>query len=187
VCNIKAIFLDRDGTINKEKNYVHRIDDFELIPGALEALKLLTSHNISIYIVTNQAGIAKGYFTEEQFKELTKYMVDWFKDEGISIEDVLFCPHHPEGIIPDYTMSCRCRKPGTMLIENIMKLNGISTNETVLVGDKNTDIDAGVNLGMTTYLVRTGYGESHQADTRATYVMPDILSVVKHLIQDVRK
>jgi D-glycero-D-manno-heptose 1,7-bisphosphate phosphatase len=85
----KAVFVDRDGTINVEKGYVHKIEDFEFIPGALEALRLLTTNKIKIYILTNHAGIAKGYFTEENFHELTNYMIAACEKEGSHIENVL--------------------------------------------------------------------------------------------------
>lgn len=103
---IKAVFVDRDGTINIDKNYVYRIEDFELIPGSIEALKVLTQYGIKIYIITNQAGIAKGLYTEKQYHILTEYTLNVFKKEGIKIEKVLYCPHHPEGIVPEYTRNC---------------------------------------------------------------------------------
>ena len=100
---IKAVFVDRDGTINVDKGYVYKSEDFELLPGAIEGLKLLAQYGIKVFIVTNQAGIAKGYYTEDQFKEITGYMLKLFQMEGITIEKTLYCPHHPEGIIPEYT------------------------------------------------------------------------------------
>ncbi|OHB70247.1 MAG: hypothetical protein A2W17_07645 [Planctomycetes bacterium RBG_16_41_13] len=92
--NIKAVFIDRDGTISADKGYVFRIEDFELLPSSLEALKLLTQHKIKIYIITNQAGIAKGYYTEKDFHSLTNYMLKHFQNDGIKVEKILYCPHH---------------------------------------------------------------------------------------------
>ena len=180
---IKAVFVDRDGTINYEKKYVYKIEDFELIPGTLEALRLLADSNTKVYIITNQAGIAKGYFTEEQFHELTSYMISYFNKEGCKIEKVLYCPHHPDGIVPKYTQKCLCRKPNTKLIEEIIRKERFNVNEMALIGDKNTDIEAGRKLGLTTYLVLTGYGRECQNVTRAHYIKPDLLSVVKHLLE----
>jgi D-glycero-D-manno-heptose 1,7-bisphosphate phosphatase len=181
---VKAVFLDRDGTINYEKNYLHRIEDFELIPGTLEALRLLTDCNIKIYIITNQAGIARGYFTEEQFHDLTRHMLSCFDKIECKIEKVLYCPHHPGGTIPEYTRKCLCRKPGTKLIEEVMKKEKLNSNEIALIGDKDSDIEAGVKLGLTTYLVLTGYGREHQKDTNADYIKPDMLSAIKHLLEN---
>ncbi len=181
---VKAVFLDRDGTINYEKNYVHKIEDFELIPGTLEALRLLTDYKIKIYIITNQAGIARGYFTEEQFHDLTRHMLSCFDKNECKIEEVLYCPHHPDGIIPEYTQKCLCRKPGTKLIEEVIKKEKLNANEIALVGDKDSDIGAGFRLGITTYLVLTGYGREHQHDTKADYIKPDMLSAIKHLVEN---
>jgi len=181
---IKAVFIDRDGTINVEKKYVYKIEDFEFIPGALEALKLLTDNGIKIYVLTNQAGIAKGYFTEEHFQALTKHMINACEGENISIEDVLYCPHHPDGIVPEYTRHCLCRKPNTRLMEQVIREHGYNNDELVLIGDKKSDIDAGIKLRIDTYLVLTGYGKENRSSANATHVMPDILSVAKHIICD---
>ena len=179
---IKAVFIDRDGTINQEKEYVSRIEDFEFIPGSLEALKLLTQHQIKLYIVTNQAGIAKGYFTMEQFQHLTKHMINRFENEGIKIEKVLYCPHHPDGIVPEYSKDCLCRKPNTELIEGVIKENNFKTDEIALIGDKNSDIEAGRRLVIRTYLVETGYGGEEKNRTNATFVKKDLKDAVVHIL-----
>jgi len=179
---IKAVFIDRDGTINQEKEYVSRIEDFEFIPGSLEALKLLTQHQIKLYIVTNQAGIAKGYFTMEQFQHLTKHMINRFKNEGIRVEKVLYCPHHPDGIVPEYSKDCLCRKPNTELIEGVIKENNFKTDEIALIGDKNSDIEAGGRLGIRTYLVETGYGGEEKNRTNATFAKKDLKDAVVHIL-----
>jgi len=179
---IKAVFIDRDGTINEEKEYVNRIEDFELIPGSLEALRLLTEHQMKVYIITNQAGIAKGFFSEEQFHQLTKDMMDLFRNERVRIEEVLYCPHHPDGIVPEYSKDCLCRKPNTGLIEQVIKKNNFETDEIVLIGDKNSDIEAGRRLGIRTYLVETGYGGEEKHRTNATFVMKNLKDAVVHLL-----
>lgn len=187
LCKIKAVFIDRDGTINVEKGYVFKIEDFELLPGSLEALKLLTQHKIKIYIVTNQAGIAKGYYTEDDFRTLTDYMLKRFQNDGIKAEKVLYCPHHPEGTIPEYSIKCNCRKPDIGLVDTIMKQEGFHASEAALIGDKNSDIEAGSKLGIRTYLVLTGYGLEHQESTKASFIQPDFLSAVNHLLQDINQ
>jgi D-glycero-D-manno-heptose 1,7-bisphosphate phosphatase len=179
---IKAVFIDRDGTINEEREYVNRIEDFKFIPGSLEALSLLTQHGVKIYIITNQAGIAKGYFTIDEFHHLTQFMLNFFKNEGIKVERVLFCPHHPEGIIPEYSIPCACRKPNTELLEDVMRENSFNANEVVLIGDKNSDIEAGRKLGMKTYLVETGYGFEEKGTTQATFIKRDLKDAVTHLL-----
>jgi len=179
---VKAVFLDRDGTINYERNYIHKIEDFELIPGTLEALKLLRDNKVKIYIITNQAGIARGYFTKEQYHDLTRHMLSRFDEIGCKIEEVLYCPHHPDGTIPEYTRKCQCRKPGTKLIEEVMEKEKFKADDIALVGDRDSDIEAGLRLGITTYLVLTGYGREHKDDIKADYVKPDMLSAIKHLL-----
>jgi D-glycero-D-manno-heptose 1,7-bisphosphate phosphatase len=182
---IEAVFVDRDGTINVEKGYIYKPEDFELIPGSIDALRLLTRHKIKVFIITNQAGIAKGYYTENQFGYLTEYIMKLFQKEGINIEKTLYCPHHPEGTVPEYTKACNCRKPGTFLLESIMNVNEEKYNQKTLalIGDKNSDIEAGIKLGLTTYLVLTGYGAEHQINTKADYIEPDLLSAVNHLLE----
>lgn len=182
VQKIKAVFIDRDGTINHEKQYINRIEDFELICGSLEALKLLTQHGIKTYIITNQAGIAKGFFTIEQFQRLTKYMINRFKNEGIKIEKVLYCPHHPDGIVPEYAKDCLCRKPNTKLLKDVIEENNYQMDEIVLIGDKNTAIEAGRRLGIKTFLVETGYGAEEKRTTNATFIKRDLKDAVVHIL-----
>ncbi|NLT23664.1 MAG: HAD family hydrolase [Syntrophorhabdus sp.] len=181
---IKAVFVDRDGTINVEKGHVFRCEDLEFLPGAVEGLRLLTERGISIFIITNQAGIAKGLYTEEDFRVFTEHMDGLLRREGVAIENTLFCPHHPEGIVPEYTKTCGCRKPNTLLLESVMRERNYSIEELILIGDKNSDIDAGNKLGLRTYLVLTGYGNEHRESTKASFVVPDLLVAVKHLLKE---
>ncbi len=179
---IQGVFIDRDGTINVEKGYVYRKEDFEYIPGALEALRLISERKIKIYIVTNQAGIAKGIYTETDFRALTETMLDYMAGRGIEIADVLYCPHHPEGAVPAYRMVCSCRKPDAGLLKAVIDKEGFAPDCLALIGDKNSDIEAGRKVGIRTYLVETGYGIDHKHTTRADYVVNDLQAAVKHLL-----
>lgn len=178
-----AVFLDRDGTINEDLNYVSQPKDFRLLPGALEALKTLHHYDIQIYIITNQGGIAKGFYTEADFNSLTSYMLSMFQEQGVPIEEVLYCPHHPDGMIARYRKKCDCRKPESRLIREIMSKRQLSSQNVALIGDKNSDIMAGHNLHLMTYLVETGYGKEHKGETLADYVVPDLQAAVEHLVQ----
>jgi len=178
----KAAFIDRDGTINVEKGYVHRIEDFEFLPGALDALRLFSEHNIALYVLTNQAGIAKGYYTEEQFQIITDHMLRVCESANIKIDKVLYCPHHPDGVVPGYAIPCKCRKPNTLLIEQVIAKNDYSIRDLVLIGDKKSDIDAGTALGMDTYLVLTGYGREQRSSTAPTQVAADLLAAARHIV-----
>jgi D-glycero-D-manno-heptose 1,7-bisphosphate phosphatase len=180
------VFVDRDGTINVEKGYVHRIEEFEYIPRALDALRLATDHGLSIYIVTNQAGIAKGLYTEEDFMTLTRKMLAQMSALGIRIADVLYCPHHPEGTVAAYRKACGCRKPEVGLLEPVIARGDFGADSMALIGDKNSDIEVGRKLGIPSYLVQTGYGLEEARSTRATHVVPDLMSAIQHLLRSVR-
>lgn len=181
---IKAVFLDRDGTVNEEKGYVYRFEDLDFIGGAVEAMRLLTENGIKIYIVTNQSGIARGFYTEQDFMELTAKLLNVLESRGTRVEEVLYCPHHPQGRALEYAVECDCRKPNTALIEGVMKRYDYEPQECALVGDKNSDIEAGRRLGIETYLVLTGYGAEHQHDTKATYVVSDLSSAAAHIVKE---
>ncbi len=141
--NNKAAFFDRDGTINIEKNYIFRIEDFEFKDGILELIKEYQKAGFLIFIITNQSGLARGFYSEEDYRILTNWMVNEFKRNGIEITKVYHCPHHPE-----ITGSCECRKPKPgMILEAIREYN-IDPVQSVLIGDKKNDILAGKNAGI---------------------------------------
>jgi len=141
----KALFLDRDGVINIEKNYVHRIEDFEFTEGIFDLCRHFIEKGFIVVVITNQAGIARGYYSEKDFKRLTKWMLQRFEEEGIEIATVKFCPHHP-----DFTGPCLCRKPEPgMILEAASELD-IDLSESVLIGDKMSDIEAGKKAGLST-------------------------------------
>jgi len=144
----KALFLDRDGVINIEKDYLHKIEDFEFIDGIIELCHYYMHHNYLIVVVTNQSGIARGYYSEEDFNELTAWMIGSFYERGVEITHVYHCPHHP-----DISGECSCRKPKPGMLFNAKKDYNIDLENSVLVGDKERDIEAGLASGLTnTYL-----------------------------------
>jgi len=144
----KALFLDRDGVINVEKNYLYKKDDFEFIDGVFELCQHFQELGYLIFVVTNQSGIARKYYSEDDFVKLTEWMITAFKEKGIEIQKVYFCPHHP-----DISGECRCRKPEPGMILDATKEFDIDLSQSLLVGDKERDIEAGLNAGITsTYL-----------------------------------
>ncbi len=144
---LKAAFLDRDGVINIDKNYVYKIEDFEFKEGIFELLKLLQKKFV-LFIVTNQSGIGRGYYSLDDFKKLTQYMLNEFKKRGIEIKEVAFCPHHPDE-------HCECRKPKPGMILNLAKKYNIDLQNSIMIGDKLSDINAGINAGIKkNYLVK---------------------------------
>ena len=136
----KAVFLDRDGTINIEKNYLYRIEDFEYVDGAIEALHILDELRYLLIIITNQSGIARGYYTEEEFLHLNQWMIEDLKQKGVHISEVCFCPHHLNGIVKKYAVKCRCRKPGTELFWQAQEKFRIDMGRSYAIGDKMRDV-----------------------------------------------
>ena len=148
---IKTIFLDRDGVINKEVEYLFRITDFEFIKGVFDACLYFHHLDYKIIIISNQSGIARGYYNENDYQRLTEWMLNQFNNKGVSILDILYCPHGPES-----TCNCRKPKPG-MLIEAKDKYN-ICMKDSWMIGDKETDIEAANLAGINnTILVRSGH------------------------------
>ncbi|MBQ6001470.1 MAG: D-glycero-beta-D-manno-heptose 1,7-bisphosphate 7-phosphatase [Synergistaceae bacterium] len=135
----KAVFLDRDGTINADKNYLYRAEDFEFLPGAVEALRMLQSHGFLLIIITNQSGIARGYYTENDFLSLTEWMLERLKESGVNIAKVYYCPHLPDAKIPEYRKICDCRKPETGLFEEAAREFDVDMAVSFAVGDKMRD------------------------------------------------
>jgi D-glycero-D-manno-heptose 1,7-bisphosphate phosphatase len=157
---IKVAFLDRDGVINKEVNYLYKIDDFEYTEGCIEGLKKIKALGYEIIIVTNQAGIARGYYTEADYQKLTDWYLADLKQHGIDILDVFYCPHHPNGKVERYTKSCGCRKPNSGMFFAAMQKYNIDLDKSFMVGDKLSDIEAAINATFkieNMFLVTTGH------------------------------
>lgn len=170
----KAIFLDRDGTLNVDHGYVHQIDDFQFIEGSIEALQELKNMGYLLVLVTNQSGIARGYFSEEQFLSLTEWM-DWsLADRGVDLDGIYYCPHHPEGQ-GEFKQDCDCRKPKAgMLLQAIKELN-IDPERSFMVGDKIEDLQAGFAAKVRSkVLVKTGKTITQEGEELADFVLESI-------------
>lgn len=155
----RAVFLDRDGTVNIEKEYLHRPEDLEFIPGAPEAIARLNRAGFIVIVVTNQSGVARGYFSIEDVNRLHQFMQQRLVDEGAYIDAFYLCPHHPKEGLDIYRVDCECRKgkPG-MLMLAADEWN-IDMPCSFMVGDKESDLLAGIAAGCHPCLVTTGYGE----------------------------
>ncbi len=136
----KAIFLDRDGTINVDKNYLYKLEDFEYINGAVEGLRLLCEMGYLLVIITNQSGIARGYYTEEDYFKLDSWMKKDLLDKGIRIAESYYCPHLREGKVKTYAIECDCRKPKTALFWQAEKDLNIDMGMSYAIGDKVRDL-----------------------------------------------
>lgn len=135
----KVVFLDRDGTINVEKNYLHKIEDFEFIPDVIEGLKILQNAGYKLIVITNQSGIARGYYTEEDFGILNKWMIEVLKKEGIDIAKVYYCPHLPDAKVLEYRIICACRKPLLGMYEQAIREFDIDISSSIAIGDRIRD------------------------------------------------
>jgi len=158
----KAVFLDRDGTISREVGYIDNVEDFELYPDAAEALACLQSRGYALIVVTNQSGVARGYFPESRVRAINDRMVELLARAGATIDGVYYCPHLEEGTVPAYAVRCSCRKPATGMITQAASEHGIVLPASVMVGDSLSDVECGKNAGLTTVLVRTGYGKNYE-------------------------
>jgi D-glycero-D-manno-heptose 1,7-bisphosphate phosphatase len=153
-----AVFLDRDGTLNLDKGYVHCIEDWEWIPGAIDALVALRKAGFLVIVVTNQAGIARGYYGEGEVNNLHEKINQELQQHGGQIDGFYHCPHHPE-----FSAACECRKPKPGLIHEACRDFSIDLSRSWLVGDKASDIQAGLAAGVKSILVLTGYGNNDRA------------------------
>lgn len=176
----KALFLDRDGVINEEKNYVHRIEDFAFMDGVFELLSYAQSLNYLLIVITNQAGIARGYYTEKDFHRLNEWMLTQFKVKGIQIERVYFCPYHPTHGIGEYKKDSDFRKPAPGMILQASRELGVDLTRSVLIGDKESDIEAGLRAGIKKNILLKSDRYEHR-NTKATHSI-DQLAQAKPLL-----
>ena len=168
---MKAVFIDRDGVINKEKGYIYKIEDFEFIDGVFTSFKYLKNKGFNLIIVTNQSGINRGYYNEEDFNIINDWMLDKFKANSIHILDVLYCPHKPED-------NCICRKPKTGMFDKAHDKYQIDKNNSWMIGDKESDIKAALNFGIkNTILVESGH-KFDKKNSTAKFILPSINEVV---------
>lgn len=136
----KAVFLDRDGTINIDKDYIHKIEDFEFLPGAVDALKELEEDGFLLIVVTNQSGIGRGFYTEDDFFILNNFFLSELEKVKVHIAKVYYCPHLPDASIIKYRMECSCRKPKTGMFMKAASDFGIDLDNSFAVGDKMRDL-----------------------------------------------
>jgi D-glycero-D-manno-heptose 1,7-bisphosphate phosphatase len=153
-----VIFLDRDGTINEEVHYLHRPEDLKILPGVPQAIRRFREAGYLVVVITNQAGIGRGYYTEKDLELLNRYLNQVLAEEQAHIDGFYFCPHHPEHGIGKYKKACRCRKPDIGMFEQAEKDFPVDKSRSYMIGDKLIDTQAGHNFGIRSVLVGTGYG-----------------------------
>ena len=173
---VRAVFLDRDGTINVEKDYLFRIDEFEFIPGAVEAVLQFNRAGFLVVVVTNQSGVARGYYSEHDVENLHRFIASELQKKGARVDAWFYCPHHPEGR-GSYSLPCSCRKPLPGMLKDAARRHQIDLDASIMIGDKRADIEAGIAAGCRSILVRTGYGAGEDRYLPpSTVVYDDLLS-----------
>jgi len=153
-----AIFLDRDGTINEEAGYINHVDRLRLLPRSAEAIRRINASEFLSVVVTNQAGVARGYFREPLVRRVHERLQELLGEQGARLDGIYYCPHHPSAGEPPYRQDCQCRKPRPGLVQAAAVDLGIDISRSYMVGDKHSDVQFAHALGMPGILVRTGYG-----------------------------
>ena len=181
----QAAFLDRDGVINRDRAYVSRWEDFEFVPGAVDAMRRLKKAGYALVVVTNQSGIARGYYSEAQYQALTAAMQQALLDAGAAVDAVYHCPHHPKGKVAELAIDCDCRKPAPGMILRAAKELNLSLADSILVGDKPSDIEAARAAGVgRAYIVQSDNAESTTGLAGADAAHADLQSCVAALLPD---
>lgn len=144
----KAVFFDRDGVLNKDIGYLSKIDDFLWIDGAIEVIKKYNDKKYYVFVITNQSGVARGYYTIDDVENLHRWMNEDLKKYNAHIDEFFYCPHYKNGIINKYSYECKCRKPKPKMINDACKKYNIDKRESFLVGDRDSDIECANNAGI---------------------------------------
>ncbi len=182
-----AVFLDRDGTIIKEVNYLNRIQDVELLPQAAEAIAKLNQQQIPVILVSNQSGIARGKFSENFVAKTHRHLQEMLNRQGAHLDDFFFCPHHPESGKAPYKKVCACRKPAPGLLYEAAARHHLGLSESYVIGDKLIDVELALRVGGKGLLVETGHGKSEKekiakSEIKPTFIATDLYAAVNWIL-----
>ncbi len=189
----RAIFLDRDGTINEEVGYIERLDRLVIIPAAFEAIRLINLNGFKAVVVTNQAGIAKGLFNEAFVMQTNERLQEFLRQKGAAIDAFYFCPHHPTEGVPPYRQVCDCRKPAPGLFYQAARDMDIDLAASFMVGDRYRDMEAAHRAGVKGVLVKTGYGadvlenigpDQETPEAKPDHIAENILEAVHWILEN---
>lgn len=176
----RAVFLDRDGTINEEVGYITDLKQVRLLPGAAEGIRRLKNHGLQVVIVTNQSGVARGLHPESFVREVNELIADRLRREGAVIDGAYYCPHHPRGEVESYRRECGCRKPAPGLLLRAAGELGLDLERSYMVGDRLSDVRMMQKIGGRGILVLTGYGSQERNSVGSLEAPPD------HVAEDLR-
>jgi len=171
-----AVFLDRDGTLNEEVDFLRTPDELKLIPGAAAAVRTLNTLGIITCVISNQSGVARGFLTEDDLVPIHARLEDELRAGGARVDRIYYCPHHPTEGNPPYRKTCDCRKPKSGMLHKGEQEWGLDLHRSFVIGDRIADVQAGKNVGATTVLVLTGYGKTSEEECRRENVLPDFIA-----------
>jgi len=185
----KAVFLDRDGTINEEMGYINHISRLKIFPFTSEAVKILTSCGYKVIVISNQAGLARGYFDQALLDEVNQELIHSLSAEQAQIEKIYYCPHLKDAVVDKYKKDCECRKPKPGMIIKAQKEFNIDLKQSYMIGDRYKDIEFGFNQGLKTIMVLTGYGlgeyqhQKHLWTKEPDFICKNLLEAAKVIEQ----
>ncbi|MBO5588353.1 MAG: D-glycero-beta-D-manno-heptose 1,7-bisphosphate 7-phosphatase [Anaerovibrio sp.] len=152
----KAVFFDRDGTLNEEVHYLHKIEDFKWIEGAIDAIKYCNDNGFLAIVITNQSGVARGYYPESDIMKLYDWMNTDLAKHGAHLDGIYYCPHHPTGKVKEYAIECDCRKPKPGMLFNAKKDHNIDLKSSYLIGDSARDVECAEAAGVKGIMYKGG-------------------------------
>jgi D-glycero-D-manno-heptose 1,7-bisphosphate phosphatase len=173
----QAVFMDRDGTVSEETGYTGQVEHFRLYPCAAPAIRRLNQAGLRVILVTNQSGVARGYFSENAVQRIHATLQQELAREGACLDAIYYCPHHPEGTVSEYRRQCDCRKPGPGMLERAAREFDLDLAASFMVGDRYRDLETGFRAGARSILVLSGYGEAEYAsDSQRWRRQPDYVA-----------
>lgn len=177
----KAIFLDRDGVIIKDLGYVYKPKDLYFLPHAIDGLLKLKRLGFLLIVISNQSGVARGLFTIEDVEKFNAYMTNKLLMHGVKLDAIYFCPHHPDGIIPEFKIQCSCRKPNISLLLKAKQDFNIKLEDSYIIGDKDSDITTGLNANLKGCIQIINEGSNYPKHTKANFYADDLLKAYEYI------
>ncbi|MDX1412852.1 MAG: D-glycero-beta-D-manno-heptose 1,7-bisphosphate 7-phosphatase [Candidatus Promineifilaceae bacterium] len=184
----RAVFLDRDGTINEEVHHLSAVDQFRILPTAVEAIRLLNQSHFRVIVITNQSVVARGIISEQTLADIHLFMIEQLEALGAHIHGIYYCPHHPTAGKGSLKITCDCRKPQPGMLLQAAAEQNIELSQSFMVGDKISDLASGLAAGCKTVLVQTGYGKETEklVEGRAdlpNMIAPNLLEAAQWILQ----